>query len=185
MAVRPIVVTGCARSGTSMIAGLLHLHGMWVGRCRQADERNPKGFFENKRINKLLRNDGDLTSRNFEYAVKRILRREGYRGGYWVVKHGVTPHWHVWDRLNPHWVLVRREPGQIFLSQIFNCKRVENIKRQTRIMDEIKARRNGHDIHPEKIVHGDYEEIEHFMGPLGLAFSPTIAEEFVEKELWN
>ncbi len=75
----PIVVLGCPRSGTSLVAGLLHAHGVWVGDCRAADEHNPRGYFENKAIAKLRRGpDCDRDPPLVRGDVHRILGGEGY-----------------------------------------------------------------------------------------------------------
>ena len=47
---RPILVTGLPRSGTSLIAGLLHEFGAWTGTTLAGDEYNPKGYFEHAGI---------------------------------------------------------------------------------------------------------------------------------------
>jgi hypothetical protein len=44
---KPIIITGCARSGTSMTAGIIHLCGGWGGDLCGATRYNPKGQFEN------------------------------------------------------------------------------------------------------------------------------------------
>lgn len=52
------------RSGTSMIANLLHQHGAWTGRTIAGDEHNKRGYFENV----------DLVR-----VTKQIMKRNGYR----------------------------------------------------------------------------------------------------------
>lgn len=185
MAVKPVVIVGCARSGTSMIAGILHLHGVWVGLCRPADIRNPKGYFENRRIDKLVREAVNMTPRLFSNAIRRILKKERYPGGPWMVKHGVISYWHIWNRFKPYWLLVRRQPEKIMQSQKHNCKQIEDIYRRFAIMDEVKNNKNGFDIHPSKIIDSDYSELKQFMDIVGLTFSSTIVEKFVSKELWH
>jgi hypothetical protein len=45
-----IIVLGMHRSGTSMLAGLLHLHGAYVGRSIGYRFDNPKGFWEHRDV---------------------------------------------------------------------------------------------------------------------------------------
>lgn len=52
--VDPILIAGCPRSGTSMTAGILHAHGVAVGRHRSHAAFNPKGSFENSDMKGLL-----------------------------------------------------------------------------------------------------------------------------------
>ena len=50
----PIIITGCARSGTSLIAGTMHLCGAWVGNVTGPTSWNRKGQFENEFIRDRL-----------------------------------------------------------------------------------------------------------------------------------
>lgn len=48
-----ICITGMHRTGTSLVAGLLHRHGLWLGDeadIMQANPFNPDGYFENDRL---------------------------------------------------------------------------------------------------------------------------------------
>ncbi len=52
----PICVTGMHRTGTSLVAGLLHRHGLWLGEeadMMPANPYNPEGYFGNDRIVEL------------------------------------------------------------------------------------------------------------------------------------
>jgi hypothetical protein len=46
----PIIITGCARSGTSMIAGIINLCGAWKGVTSGPNKYNAKGMFENHEL---------------------------------------------------------------------------------------------------------------------------------------
>lgn len=51
--VRCIAVTGMHRTGTSLVAGLLQRHGLWLGEeadMMPANPYNPDGYFENNRV---------------------------------------------------------------------------------------------------------------------------------------
>lgn len=50
----PILITGCARSGTSMTAGILSLCGAWKGVTNGPNPNNKKGMFENGQIRNAL-----------------------------------------------------------------------------------------------------------------------------------
>jgi hypothetical protein len=61
----PILITGCARSGTSMIAGIFDICGARGGKVdKKGNKNNPRGFFENTTI----RND----------LIKPFLEKMGY-----------------------------------------------------------------------------------------------------------
>ncbi len=44
---KPILITGCARSGTSMTAGIIEMCGAFGGRTSPPNNSNKKGMFEN------------------------------------------------------------------------------------------------------------------------------------------
>lgn len=47
---KPILITGAARSGTSLIAGIIHACGAFGGVLAKANKANQKGMFENSAI---------------------------------------------------------------------------------------------------------------------------------------
>jgi hypothetical protein len=51
---RPIFVVGLPRSGTSLVAGLLHEFGAWTGETVPGTGENPTGFFENGEIREKI-----------------------------------------------------------------------------------------------------------------------------------
>ena len=60
----PIFITGCARSGTSMTAGVINYCGAFGGQVAGATKNNRKGMFENNAIRELI--------------VKPILRKHKF-----------------------------------------------------------------------------------------------------------
>ena len=46
----PILITGCARSGTSLVAGIINMRGAFGGKMSGPNMNNAKGMFENARI---------------------------------------------------------------------------------------------------------------------------------------
>jgi hypothetical protein len=46
----PILITGAARSGTSMTAGVINICGAFGGVLSGPNKNNKKGMFENNRI---------------------------------------------------------------------------------------------------------------------------------------
>ncbi len=50
----PIFIASPPRSGSSLTGLLLHYFGLWSGDTKEANEFNPKGFYENLEISQLL-----------------------------------------------------------------------------------------------------------------------------------
>jgi hypothetical protein len=131
----PIIITGCARSGTSMVAGAIALCGAFGGVTVGSNKYNAKGMYENARIREsitkpYLRNLGvdplgqyplpDITSlpipSDWRAMVEQVIRDEGYPGGPWYYKGAkCTLFWPVWNYAFPNakWIIVRRRSGDI------------------------------------------------------------------------
>lgn len=128
----PILVTGPPRSGTSVVAGLLHLAGAWVGQTIGPHPESPKGFFENTAIKQqvfepylfglnvdllgkreLPKNSAKRRIPKLREQVHAVLVDQEYAGGPWLYKNPmISIVWQAWHAAFPgaRWVLVRRDP---------------------------------------------------------------------------
>lgn len=136
---KPIFVTGLPRSGTSMVAGCLHLSGAWVGNTVAGGVGNEKGFFENIALREQIIK-GLLTAlgcdplgvkslpqfdqvpnvRGLLEGFVHFLQRDGYDGQQpWLFKDAkLTLLWPLIAPIFPEarWVIVRRDPQAIINS---------------------------------------------------------------------
>ena len=112
----PILITGCARSGTSLVAGCINICGAFGGKMFGPSPYNRKGMFENQRIREeidkgYLRSIGvdpkgqrplpdikNLTIPvNFRQQVTEVILSEGYKSGPWFYKGARSClFWPVW-----------------------------------------------------------------------------------------
>jgi len=133
----PILVTGCARSGTSTIAGIINMCGAFGGNVAVANS-NRRGMFENGCIRDnlvkpyLVRIGADPNGQyplpvsisiptTWKQLVEKVMLAEGYKGGDWLYKDtrmGLM--WRVWNYAYPNakWVIVRRRTGDVIQSCI-------------------------------------------------------------------
>ena len=125
----PILITGCARSGTSLIAGIISICGSFGGNFRGGTKSNQKGMFENAVIQQIdkeylksigmdpkgqdpLPNTSNLTiPSDWKQQIERVMLEEGYKKGSWFYKGArncLT--WPVWNYAYPNakWIIVRR-----------------------------------------------------------------------------
>jgi hypothetical protein len=131
----PILITGCARSGTSITAGIIFFCGAWKGDTTGATKHNKKGQFENKWIRDRLVKpalreagydhlgqkplpDPDQMPIDLMWKAKILnrIRAEGYRGGPWMYKGAkMCLFWPQWHFAFPKakWIIVRREEQDI------------------------------------------------------------------------
>jgi len=136
----PILITGAARSGTSMIAGCVFRCGAWGGKMSGPTRYNQRGMYENSEIRNqivkpFLRKIGvDPLCQNplpdivkieemaYEVGeqwvgwVLRIIKRQGYKKGPWFYKGAkMCLLWPIWHEMFPFakWVIVRRNAHDI------------------------------------------------------------------------
>lgn len=184
----PIVVLSSPRSGSSMVCGCLAVHGVFVGKDKPADDINPKGYFENLQLSALRFRD-QLTPEN----VLMVLARDGYEGGPWMHKH--TPrYWAKWRRFNPVWVFVRRDPAAIANSRMASNGHFDDPDLATgravavadqNVMDDVRERFGGFDVRSERIIEGDYSDLEPVLAAVNLPLLPKLLDKWVEPTLWH
>jgi len=141
----PILITGAARSGTSMVAGTMNICGAWGGDMRGPTRFNRKGMFENKRIvNTLVKPffvsigadpmgqrplpdinkiaaavNLPLLAAKWRKEIIDIVTEEGYSSGPWFYKGAkMCLMWPLWHAAFPgaQWIIVRRDPEDIVRS---------------------------------------------------------------------
>lgn len=135
----PILITGCARSGTSLTAGIVEACGAFGGKMSGATNSNEKGMFENEKIKKLVKSYlrsagadpmGQYPLPTFEQLVAHpfpklnssvisIMEKEGYKKGPWFYKCAkACLMWYLWDKAFPKakWIIVRRNSDEIINS---------------------------------------------------------------------
>lgn len=184
----PIVVIGSARSGTSLTAGLIASQGVWTGPTRPATDKNPRGFFENDALSDAVRgNEPADPSR-----VAAIMYQQGYRGGPWVVKHGLGGH-AGWLSLSPRFVCVRRDVESVVASQMrwqnknkSREKRLAMVSRQQAELDRIRDELGGVDFWPADVVRRDLSAFVRLCHDVEIGEpDQAAARAFVEPLLWD
>lgn len=131
----PILITGAARSGTSMVAGIINLCGAFGGVMSPPNKNNEKGMFENVSIRNnvvkpYLKGIGvdpmgqyplpDIETLNIPFdwrnRVENVIKLEGYVDGPWMYKGAkMCLFWPVWEYAFPNakWIIVRRKDEEI------------------------------------------------------------------------
>ncbi len=131
----PILVTGCARSGTSMVAGIINICGAFGGDMYGPNRSNQKGMFENRALRESVvkaylrtikmdpKGQGPLPNTNdmsipsdWTDKVHRVMTKEGYKSGPWFYKDAkACLLWPIWNYAFPNakWIIVRRRSADI------------------------------------------------------------------------
>lgn len=139
---KPILITGLPRSGTSMVAGIINCCGIFGGKLLRGNKDNQRGYFENteirNKIDKALLKQMNCDPRgqnilpevspliypilrqNIKNDVLSILKKDGWRKDVrWFFKDAkLSLLWPVWNYAFPdaQWVIVRRPDEQIIES---------------------------------------------------------------------
>lgn len=154
--VSPIFVTGCPRSGTSIIAEAISLCGVFTGDVSAPNNKEPYSLFENRRmfshlLAPYLKDCQADTKGQFPLPITNklmlpldwrnmvwdIMRLEGYFSGPWLFKSNLLAlTWPVWHYAFPNakWIIVRRRTGDIVNSCLHSghmlaFKSIENQKK--------------------------------------------------------
>ncbi len=224
----PILITGCARSGTSMVAGIINMRGAFGGKMSGPNMNNAKGMFENARIrNEIIK--PYLTSIGadkmgqyplpdienmviptwWQRKVETIIQEEGYEDGPWMYKGAkMCLHWPIWNYAFPDakWIIVRRKPSDIinsclrtgFMSAFTRQGNQRAVgasnaregwlwwihEHEKRFIEMIQEGFNCKVIWPERMVEGNYQQINEMLEWLGLEWDSEITD-FIEPKLWK
>ena len=206
----PILITGCPRSGASMIAAAMKICGAFGG------ELSSRGSTMNSNIKiceqlvkpYLTANGIDpegqhpLTGNNYIHSkwnelVTRLIEADGYTRGTWMYKDSRNAlMWEVWNYAFPNarWIIVRRKTSDI----IDSCLKTKYMNAYTtkeqwlewvheyehRFVEMIEAGLNCKQIWPERMVNNDYSQMDETIQWAGLHWRKEVMDT-IDPMLWN
>lgn len=199
----PILIMATPRSGSSMTAGIFAAHGVWTGRVREGEGRNPKGFFESRTIRAHIVEhfgrrvkSGRVCERlaGWRARIEPLLEAEGYDGGPWLWKGSAIywPAWHEWP--NPKWVVVRRDkdatirslqkpPYALATTDEAELARLVDLHHAE--LDKLVAEHGAFEVDAQAVALGDFTSIARALTGCGLDYREDIVDDFVEKDQWH
>lgn len=176
---KAVFVTGPSRSGTSLISGLLHAHGVWFGPCIKPRSINPRGFFESTFVKERIKN------RDFSNFAEHWDRWRNQHGAseLWGVKTG-PQYYHLFQNYRPLIVVTDRPEAEIMASRArIGFTRSEGaLNNARRAVDLLPAHIK---IKPGSIINGDYGALEVVLNRLGLELDPQRCAGFIDRRLWS
>jgi hypothetical protein len=138
---------------------------------------------------------------DWKAQVDKSLKNEGYKDGLWLYKGWqITQMWPIWHYAYPNarWIIVRRRTGDIIHScvktgymktfkdssnlKIVNVNTEEDgwlwwiHQYEKRFVEMIEAGIDCKQIWPERMVHGDYQQVYEMLEWLGLKWTSKIIE---------
>ena len=199
---RPVIILGMARSGTSIVSSIFRSHGFWCGNTRSDRPSNyPTGQHENLAIKRMLisrygRADEIMIpvdrDEHWEKVAKGILKKEGYHGGSWFVKHSAL-YGRIWEGFDPFWVCIRRD-----IDAILDSIRRKNpneprddlfwktlIGNHNNAMDEILSDFGGWNIDSDRLICSDYTELMNVFQDVGCMLDHQKVKDIIQPNIWG
>lgn len=181
-------ITGPSRSGTSMMAGLFHAHGVFFGDCIPPNRFNRKGFFENVYLKEVLRG----LEPDWPVAWWTEFTSQGWDGRQpWGVKCGPKRAGIILP-LEPAVVVVCRRPIDEIAS---SRERVPWAKGSARgvPLGEYVAADDLHglasmpvvDVRTDRVAAHDFTGLAEVFDHLGVHFDDGVARAWVEPLMWG
>ena len=208
-------IAGCPRSGTSLIAGLLAKHGVWVGNTTPGDKHNEKGYFENKEIGRIIKEimrQNEMKKRSDIKNIPKKLKidfnlREAFLkivkdNKVWLFKDSkILFLFPLFKKAFPEaiWILPYRDINKIIRSLQNHTtwqKRLSRVKRPKKycqemvlklvaLQDRIRSNTVNYIDINSHTIVQDTNKAKKFIENCGLEFSEEIYNEFVSPELWH
>lgn len=197
-----LLITGCARSGTSLTTQLLQAHGLQTGRTN--------GLFENTDIRERILKPmlesvgGDrlgqhpLPPRDAHPDAEELAGRvRAVLGDQWVYKDAkLCLVWRAWAEAFPgaKWLIVRRDAGDIARSclrtpfmRAYNTAEgwLEWVGEHLQRFEDMRAALNVREVWPADWIRGDLESLRDLADWLGLEFDQKVVEQIINPKLWN
>lgn len=197
----PIFVTGIERSGSSIVAKVIAACDVFIGDVTPMQENTAiKHLIDHYYKEQLLipengQNPLPNTRRlpeflNLEVSIYNLLRDQGYNGlQSWMLKgFRIAQTWPIWDKTYPNakWIIVRRRTGDIIQSCLktgFMNAYSDQVgwlgwihEHEKLFVEMIEKGLNCKIVWPERMVSGDYQQMQETIEWLGLQWNDSIQE---------
>lgn len=203
----PILIAGPPRSGTTMIAGLLNHHGVWIGQGRttQYPGTNPKFVSENQEIKNILKSQAQkIGYTNWEVPLpdgcsgselKYLLEQVVPEGSSWLIKTSWTLLFYdffIEAYPEARWVFPKRNLRKVLDSMNRHPgMRKHPDKQKKRFIAALQARQsfisckvgNYINIDIEAISQRDMDEIERLFNFLGMEVDEKIVNKWIDPKI--
>lgn len=199
--INPILITGAERSGSTLIARILDMCGVWSGHCNK--------MFENIKImQQFPTNEGSLFPETsfvipfwFEQAINDVKSEQNWKGQKWMIKGSkLAQYWPIMHNLYPDakWLIVRRRTGDVVQSCIktgymTTFKRPMNLEAlnfkseeegwlwwihqyENKFVEMMQSGLNCRIIWPDRMVTGNFKQVQETLEWLGVKWNDKIPE---------
>ena len=203
----PILIASPPRCGTTMLAGLLHYHGYWIGRGRVSrySHTNVNFASENIDIKDVMKREAErlnyknwhlpLPDKNLLKGTKSKIEKFVPHNEPWLVKTSWTlVFWKFWIEAYPEalWLFPDRSPEKVLDSMNRHPAMARRSDEQkTRFIDALFATReelkkhakHWHQINVEKLVDKDEFEIKTLFEFIGIEPNATTISQWMKPNM--
>lgn len=210
----PILIASPPRSGSSLVSYIFKELGVFCGETKEGDQYNRLGYFENKRITKIIIDilrendlglgkkfhpiDRDYYYPEFKNKVQRAIIKDGLKKEQsWFFKDPkIIFTWKLWNEHFPSakWVLLNRDINQVLKSYIKtpfmdSYQRVDQWRSYLSYfysnMLSISNNCDVLNINTNYIINKNFIELEQVCIKLGIKFNRYIINNCVKLHLWG
>lgn len=196
-----------ARTGSSIVSGIFARHGLWCGKHQSSS--NGAGFggryktYEIVELKPWLHRHFGIAGaelhrptaaqlRSFMQEVKRLVPNDRPI----VCKLGVM-FFHLWRPFNPYKIYVKRDLDCAVEASFARSKWGKRtvfmnkdeirdaIEKRFAMMDMLHAKYGGKMVHVDRIIAGDYDEIQAAVEYAGLTFDENAVTGILEPKKWH
>ena len=194
----PILITGCPRSGTTIVANAIQKAGAFIGQTSirgmmendEIREKLIRPYFKQKGLDcrgQFLKQHNVSIPTDWNVKIENILKSQGLTANnIWMYKGLGCLIWPIWNYTYPDakWIIVRRRTGDIIQSCMktaymtaFNTE--EGWKDwvhqyENKFVEMIEAGLNCKIVWPERILNGNYTQIYETIEWCGLKWNDQI-----------
>lgn len=211
----PLIIAAPGRSGTTMLAGLLHEHGVWIGEGRVTSHPQTNSLIvsENAGIKRLLKHMAkEIGYHNHQLPLPVVDRVEERAEELLQYLHGVVPEkqpwlvkttWtlvfgEVWKKAFPEarWLFVQRNIMDIVRSNqrhpVMRKRDVQSVymfasalRRRQHYIAQTVLKKNSMFVDIDRVAACDMEECERVLRFCDLAPNKEVIKKWIKPEMWH
>jgi hypothetical protein len=198
----PILITGVERSGSTLVARILDMCGVWSGDCNKMFENKEIFGFKQFRSKTLFPHTARINIiKGWDQYIINKIKLQGWDNQSWMLKNSkLAQFWPIWFDAFPDakWLIIRRRTGDV----VHSCMKTGYMKLfknhynlevlgienelegwlwwvrqyEKKFIEMTKEGLNYKVIWPDRMVTGDYEQIKEVVNWLGLEWNEKIPD---------
>jgi len=199
---QPILITGCPRSGKTLIAQILQISGIFFGETNKMLENEKlseltEAYQQAHDISPASKKSALSIPQDWESKVSQLMLKQGYKDKRWAFKHAdISTLWPIWKYSYPEAkvIIVRRSiedivPSCMKTKYMTQCDTEEEWAElmqqyETKYPEMILSGMNCKTIWPHEMVNGNYAHIYELLRWLDIPWKAEIVSQ-IDPKFWK